>query len=484
MPHADRIEQREGKWCAVSKDGNTVFGCFDTEPEARERLRQVEAGKAARGDAVFRIDKLGPIHTDPARTDGVLAELTPEGFLQCSALLTRTGVFDYEDAEGNVWGEFRDAKQVFAQASLDSFRMVVVTDDHPETMVNVDNVKDVQVGHVGSDVRRDGDFVRASLTITDADVIRSIQDGKVELSCGYFAQVVQDSGVAPDGTPFTSRQEDIRGNHLALVDIGRAGPQCRLQLDSGDAITREDIITMPKKKEKQPHQDARVIVGGEEFDVPDEVAVALSEMTDKIEAQTIELNKLKAPAPEEHEADESDDTVVVEVDQEEPAAAPAAAAEDPNKEEKAMNDAMQAEIDILKAANAKLEAKVDESKSTQNQRIDARVALVTTCRKLLGDEFKTDGVTDLDLRKAVIVHALPDMKDKLDGKSADYLECAYEMALKEESKRVDSSTELLEVTAQSIIDAAGDENSIDQLHADMLGRLQKNYTKTAPQEMN
>lgn len=482
--HADRIEQREGKWCAVSEDGTKSFGCFDTEPEARERLRQVEAGKAARGDAVFRIDKLGPIHTDPARTDGVLAELTPEGFLQCSALLTRTGVFDYQDAEGNEWGEFRDAKQVFAQASLDSFRMVVVTDDHPETMVNVDNVKDVQVGHVGSDVRRDGDFVRASLTITDADVIRSIQDGKVELSCGYFAQVVQDSGVAPDGTPFTSRQEDIRGNHLALVDIGRAGPQCRLQLDSGDAITREDIITMPKKKEKQPHQDARVIVGGEEFDVPDEVAVALSEMTDKIEAQTIELNKLKAPAEEEPEADESDDTVVVEVDQEAGAAAPAAAEEDPNKEEKAMNDAMQAEIDILKAANAKLEAKVDESKSTQNQRIDARVALVTTCRKLLGDGFETNGVKDVDLKKAVIVHALPDMKDKLDGKSADYLECAYEMALKEESKRVDSSEELLEVADQAIKDG-GDGDSIEQLHAAMLGRFDKSYRTTpAPQEIN
>lgn len=150
-----------------------------------------------------------------------------------------------------------------------------------------------------------------------------------------------------------------------------------------------------------------------------------------------------------------------------------------------MNDAMQAEIDILKAANAKLEAKVDESKSTQNQRIDARVALVTTCRKLLGDEFKTDGVADLDLRKAVIVHALPDMKDKLDGKSSDYLDCAYEMALKEESKRVDSSTELLEVAAQAVIDSADAGDSIEQAHANMLGRFDTSYyTKPAGQEIN
>jgi hypothetical protein len=469
----DRLEQRDGKWCAVSEDGTRSFGCFDTEGEARERLRQVEAAKAAKGDSVFRVDKLGPIHTDPTRTDGVLATLTPEGFLQCSALLTRTGVFDYEDALGNTWGEFRDADEVFAQESLDSFRMVVVTDDHPAGMVNVDNVKDVQVGHVGSDVHRDGDFVRASLTITDANVIRSIQDGKVELSCGYFAQVVQDAGVAPDGTPFTSRQEDIRGNHLALVDVGRAGPSCRLQLDSGDAITREDITTMPNKKKNTSHTDEMVIVGGEEFDVPAEVAVALSEMSDKIEAQAIELAKVSAPAAEEPVAeDESDKDLVVSVDQEEPPM------KDPNKEEnKAMTDAMQAKIDSL-------EAKLEDSTNTQDARIDARVKLVTTCRKILGEDVITDGIAEIDLRKAVVIHVTPSMKAKLDGKSADYVQAAYEMALDTESTRVDSSDDLLDLAGQAIVDGTEGDDA-DTAHADMLKRLQNNsYNTPSRKEMN
>ena len=152
--HADRIEKHGRQWCAVSQDGAKSLGCYDTEAEARERLRQVEAAVEAkdsaanrsnrgpelseivnvglpnsdmlnspRGDSVFRVDRLGPVHCDKTRTDGVLAELTPEGFLRCEAMLTRIGVFDYEDAEGNSWGEFRDASEVFAGDSLDSFRM-------------------------------------------------------------------------------------------------------------------------------------------------------------------------------------------------------------------------------------------------------------------------------------------------------------------------------------------------------------------------
>lgn len=443
-----------------------------------------------RVDSVIRIDKLGPVHTDPTRTDGVLAVMTPEGFLQCDALITRTGVFDYQDSDGNSWGEFRDASEVFDETSLESFRMVVMTDDHPNQMVTVDNVKDVQVGHVGSDVRREGDFVRASLTITDKDVIRSIQDGKIELSCGYFAQVVQDAGVAPDGTPFTSRQTKIRGNHLALVDQGRAGPVCRLQLDSGDAITRQDVL-MTKKKPKEEKKDATVIVGNEEFEVPDEVAASLEEMAEKISSQAAELVKLQAPpaADEEIVAVEADAEEIKAIGEENPKPAPAAApaaadASDEDEENKAMNDAMQAKIECLEAANAKLEAKFDAAQTTQPARIDARVALVITCQKLLGDKFTTDGVSDADLKKAVIVHALPEMEGKLDGRSSDALDLAYTFALKEESKRVDTGAELLEVTTQAIVDGADGPDDIDAVYDKMQANMRNSYRRPSAQEIN
>lgn len=491
---ADRVEKREGQFCAVSADGSRSFGCFDTEAEANERLRQVEAAVAAKGDVrksylrdgyMFRVDRLGPIHCDKTRTDGHLAELTPEGFLQCEALITRTGVFDYQDAEGNEWGEFRDAKQVFAPDSLESFRMVVVTDDHPADMVNSSNVKDVQVGHVGSDIRRDGDFVRASLVITDPRVIRSIQDGKLELSCGYFAQVIQDAGVAPDGTPFTSRQTNIRGNHLALVEQGRAGPSCRLLLDSGDAITKQDIrMAKPNKKTKEndeKRKDARVIVAGEEFDVPDEVALALSERDEKIEALALELANLKQPDAEEEEV--AEEVAEVEADASDEPESGGDAEEEEMKTDakaKAKQDAMQARIDSL-------ETKLEDATSGQDARIDARVALVTTCKEILGADFKTDSVTEIDLRKAVVCHARGWDSKKLDGKTADYVRSAYDIVIEDESKRVDSSGDLLNLTGQAIVDNAdGDrDEKAEQAHTDMLKRYQDSYRgKPAKQEMN
>ena len=496
MLRADRIEQREGEFCAVSEDGRRSFGCYATEEEAAERLRQVEAAVAAKGDSVFRVDRLGPVHTDPARTDGVLAELTPEGFLRCSSLLTRTGVFEYCDADGNTWGEYRDAEEVFEPESLDSFRMVVVTDDHPAEMVTADNVKDVQVGHVGSDVRRDGDFVRASLVITDPEVIRSIQDGKVELSCGYFAQVIQDAGVAPDGTPFTSRQTNIRGNHLALVEQGRAGPSCRLLLDAGDAITKQDI--MPKKKTKQSkvRKDAKVIVGGVEFDVPEEVAEAIGEMGEKVEKQAAELARLKEPAAEEPAAEagaeaETDmvetETVEAEVTTTEEAPAAEDADDQPktDEKEKAMFDALKAQIDRLEAKNDSLEAKLENANKGQDTRIDARVNLVATCRSILGDSFKTDGVPEIDLQKAVVAKARGWDAKKLDGKSAEYISAAYELAVEDEASRVDSSGALLELTSPTnVVEVEDGDAKLDAAHSEMLNRLANNYRKPATTEIH
>lgn len=48
--HEFKLEKRGDEWCAVSEDGSRSFGCYPTEEEARERLRQVEAAAAAGND--------------------------------------------------------------------------------------------------------------------------------------------------------------------------------------------------------------------------------------------------------------------------------------------------------------------------------------------------------------------------------------------------------------------------------------------------
>lgn len=80
------------------------------------------------------------------------------------------------------------------------------------------------IGSMGSDARFDGTFLRVSLCFIDADAIDLIEArDMVELSLAYFYR--------PDMTPGTWQgheydgiMREIRGNHLALVDEGRAGP--------------------------------------------------------------------------------------------------------------------------------------------------------------------------------------------------------------------------------------------------------------------
>jgi len=46
--HTYKLVHRDDEWCVTSEDGTKSLGCYPTETEARERLRQVEAAKAAK----------------------------------------------------------------------------------------------------------------------------------------------------------------------------------------------------------------------------------------------------------------------------------------------------------------------------------------------------------------------------------------------------------------------------------------------------
>jgi hypothetical protein len=369
---------------------------------------------------VRRVDYLGEVHFDPERTDGALAQFTAEGFLRVDARLTRVGVFTYGDAAGNTWGELRTPEEVFDEDSLRSFEMVVLTDDHPQDFVDASNVKEVQVGHVGTNVRKDGDFVSASIVVTDPQVIRSIADGKVELSCGYSAQVIKEDGVSPSGTPFQARQTNIRGNHVALVTKGRAGPNCRLLTDSGDALT---IMESPMEKQeiKNPAADTTEV---EETLPPKKVDEALTPEVEK-------------------------STPVKEIKMEQ------------NKDEAT---ALRARVDAL-------EAELAQGKERETARIDARVNLVTTARGILGTDHKTDGVDDATLMREVVLHVNPKLKDRLDA-NADapgYLRASYEAAVDLHQDRATVADEISTTLFEAIkTDGAGD---LDAEHRAYVARL-------------
>ena len=152
---------------------------------------------------------------------------TPEGFLICKNVpIARTGYQTYLESELIEDGDpservnvYRSPDEVFSPATLASFEGKPVCNGHPCVDVTPDNYKVYSKGHV-QHVRigkgDDADKILADLYITDKDLIDEIQNGKREVSAGYYAEDKEDS---------TGRicQTKIRGNHVAVVDEGRAG---------------------------------------------------------------------------------------------------------------------------------------------------------------------------------------------------------------------------------------------------------------------
>lgn len=171
-----------------------------------------------------------------------------DGYLAVRAKACRTGVYEYSGREIDPTNEhglrdkavvhvLRDDRTVFDRAAVQSFIGKPVTDDHPSVPVTADNWKDYAGGTIMGAIR-EGEYVAFDLLLTDAGIISKVEGGKRELSNGYGAELEFGSFTAPDGTVCDARQSKITGgNHVALVDRGRAGSSCAI----ADAASCEGI---------------------------------------------------------------------------------------------------------------------------------------------------------------------------------------------------------------------------------------------------
>lgn len=157
---------------------------------------------------------------------------SPEGYLIClNVPIARTGDQEYYANEiglesshmfnGNepVITIHRKPEEVFSKATLASFEGKPFTDEHPMEDVSATNYQMYAKGHI-QNVRQgegvDSDKILADIYVNDPNTINEIQNGKREISCGYLCSY-QDN---EDGT---FNQVNIRGNHISLVEEGRAG---------------------------------------------------------------------------------------------------------------------------------------------------------------------------------------------------------------------------------------------------------------------
>lgn len=302
------------------------------------------------------------------------------GFLRVDAFITRTGVFEYRNVDGSTRREYRPPEEVFHADALASFDRAPVTNDHPrQGFVDARNRRALSVGTTGA-VRRSDNFVAASLQIEDADVISAIEAGKQEISCGYTADLEETPGISPDGERYDCIQRNIRGNHVAVVGAGRAGPQVRIRMDNAE------MELLPSEAVGQsPHQEklVKITIDGVEVEVPDiagaVVQKALNERTAAVTAAKTEASAAAARA-----------------------------------------DAAGEELKKLKQAHAD---------ATDPKRFDAAVAeqvkLLETAREVLGAAPKSTSARDIKVE--VISKLSPGFK--ADGKDDVYVQARFDAAL-------------------------------------------------------
>ena len=179
---------------------------------------------------------------------------TGEGFLICKNVpIARTGSQDYLGSElglsggdsGRIIAVIRSPDEVFSEAALASFEGKPVTNDHPPGLIGPDDVKTYEMGHAQNIRRGTGewkDFMIADLHIHDRDLIDAIQNGKREISCGYECDYAKNE----DGT---YSQKNIRGNHVAVVDRGRAGKRAAiLDSDKVAETNKEQAAKQPERR--------------------------------------------------------------------------------------------------------------------------------------------------------------------------------------------------------------------------------------------
>ena len=316
------------------------------------------------------------------------ATKTAEGFIRDTPVVGRTGILLYRNADGTERREYRPPDEAFKADSLASLMGKPITIGH-KAFVTAGNAAQVApVGSVLSAGRQDGNNIVADIVVYNLDT-----DSR-ELSCGYTLTLDETPGTTPDGQRYDAVQRNIVYNHLAIVPKGRAGI-ARLNMDGSQVIDEEE----QKEDNKMAEMTKIRLDSGIEYDCAPEVKVEIEKMR-------------KDSADMKKEADK-----------------------------------LQAKFDALEAELAKEQegrkADAEKAKANFDEAVKARVDLlkVAEAHKVAN----ADSMTDTEIKTAVIKAVRGDAIN-LEGKSADYIEAAYDMAKADVKQHEDGMAEQRKAT--------------------------------------
>jgi hypothetical protein len=414
---------------------------------------------------------------------------TDAGLLDVRGRLTRTGAFLYSDG-AKEWREYRPPEEVFSEDALETLKGAPLTVGHPGK-VTPENWSAFAKGHVRDDVKKDGKFVQATIRVADAATIKAIESGALkELSCGYTADVDEEPGEA-DGERYDAIQRNIRYNHVGLgaAGWGRAGPEVKLYTDGGGAIAhldvavdtmplaspgmvmpsmgvspqevqanspfqpnpppgqevqREDIgcACSPEERKIDPENPRACLTCGRMVGLPDGVPeLPHAQSTDigdpyghppmnspeATPTRRDSKGRAKRGYPSRMATDTKVKVPLEKLDAEDQVEALAKKL----AKTEAERDAALARAD---AAEAKVKLHEDGAQSRFDAAVKSRVEVLAKACSLMGSDFKHDGLSDDEIRRACLEKYRSGIK--LDGKSSDYVQASFDLLTVDQAKSI------------------------------------------------
>ena len=224
-------------------------------------------------------------------------ERDERGYLIAEAVTNKVGIQFYDNI-----AEFRPPGEVFSTDTLKSMENLPITDDHPWEFVS-ESAPYLVKGMTVDKTYQDGELAKTKIVIFDGNLIETILKGKIELSLGYTTILKKENGEY-DGVKYDYIQTNIIANHLAVVENGRCGGDCKIILDSKDKnlekkendnselVTRLDSV-IKEKNELQIKLDSLESEKKVLIELKNEAIAKMTEATAKFDSQILKTDMLE-----------------------------------------------------------------------------------------------------------------------------------------------------------------------------------------------
>lgn len=232
--------------------------------------------------------------------------------------ITKVGVFPYYgrqiDPSGaagldpnKIYQVYRPEEELNNEDTINSFKLIPFVNDHTMLGAGIGltpaEEKGVE-GTIGEDVYFEAPYLKCNLKIFSTELMKEIdENNKKDLSIGYRCAYDITSGVY-DGQQYDAIQRKIRGNHLALVDQGRAGPDVAVLDDQIYTYDSLEMMTMtPEANETVTLQSLQDELNG----MKDAISAMKGAMDSFIKAQVADEDKDEEKKDDEKKAEDADE---------------------------------------------------------------------------------------------------------------------------------------------------------------------------------